>query len=203
MGFLQLFKPKPKTPFELEEKKISVELGRQQVRVKTLGKDIYLEDCLQSAGKSKNLKISRFYLVSEHPWGLHFAPTLGKAIDWFRGRRVPDDGYLSIFWGENFSYKCSKCENKKTEPLHVTKIEKVILSGDLPFHWEIEGWRVSEVETEEMGKGRPSKISGLKTCPIIKWYSGKIDYLCQRCADRLKALGQEDKFVDYAIFKNH
>jgi hypothetical protein len=203
MGFLQLFKLKQETPIDLEEKNISVEFGRHQVRVKALGKDIYLEDYLQSARKSKNLKISRFYLVKEHPWGLHFAPTLEKALDWFRGRSVPGDGYLSIFWGNNLSCKCSKCENKKTEPLHVTKIEKVILSGDLPFHWKFEGWRVSEVETEEMGKGSPGKLSGLKTYPIIKWYSGKTDYLCQSCADQLKKLGQEDKITNYAIFKNY
>jgi hypothetical protein len=202
MGFLHLFKAKPKTPFALEEKRFPVEFGHQQVRVKSLGKDIFLEDCLHHASKSKDLKITRFYLVNEHPWGLHYAPTLEKALDWFRGKSVPNDGYLSIFWGKNFSYKCSRCESKKTEPLEVTKIEKLILSGNLPFHWEIEGWRVSEVETKEMGRGCPGKISGLKTLPIIKWYSGKIDYLCQRCADRLKILGQEAKYTDYAIFKN-
>ena len=142
MGILQLFKAKPKTLFALEEKRISVEFGRHQVRVKTLGKDIFLEDCLHNAPNSKNLKITRFYLVDEHPWGLHFAPTFEKALDWFRGKSVPNDGYLSIFWGKNFSYKCSRCERKKTEPLQVTKIEKLILSGDLPFHWEFEGYRV-------------------------------------------------------------
>jgi len=204
MGFLKLFNAKPKTkgipPFELVEKKISVELGRHQVRVKNLGKDIYLEDFLQDARKPKNLIVSRFYLVKEHPWGLHFAPTLEKALDWFIGRQIPHDGYLSISWGENLTYICGFCENKKTEPLHVIKVEKVILSGDSPFHWEIEGWRVSEVETEKMGKGSPGKIIGLKTYPIIKWYSGKINYICQPCADQLKAIGREDKLTDYVIF---
>jgi hypothetical protein len=85
----------------------------------------------------------------------------------------------------------------------VSKVKKVILSGDVPFHWEIEGWRVSEVETEEMGKGKPGKASGLKTMPIVNWYSGKNSYLCQRCAHRLKAIGQEDKMTEYAIFGNH
>ena len=204
MGFLKLLCGKPKAkrmpPLELVEQKISVEFGRHQVRVKALGKNICLEDCLQDARNPNNLTISRFYLVKEHPWGLHFAPTLEKALDWFKGRKIPDEGYLSISWGKNVTYICGFCENKKTEPLHVTKVEKVILSGDLPFHWEIEGWRVSEVETEKMGKGRPSKIVGLKTYPIIKWYSGKNYYICQPCADRLKAIGQEDKLTDYAIF---
>jgi hypothetical protein len=204
MGFLKLFNAKPKTkgipPIELVEKKISVEFGRYQVKVKNLGKDIYLEDFLQNARSPKNLKISRFYLVKEHPWGLHFAPTLKKALDWFIGRKTPHDGYSSISWGKNFKYICGFCEDKKNEPLHVTKVEKVILSGDLPFHWEIEGWRVSEVETEKMGKGRPGKIIGLKTYPIIKWYSGKINSICQSCADQLKLIDREDKLSGYAIF---
>jgi hypothetical protein len=203
MGFLKLFRSKPKTqripPFELVEQKISVEFGRHQVRVKAGGEDIYLEDCLRNARNPNNPNISRFYLAKEHPWGLHFAPTLEKALDWFRGRKIPHDGYSSISWGKNVTYICGFCEKKKTEPLHVTKVEKVILSGDLPFHWEIEGWRVSEVETEKMGKGRPSKIMGLKTYPIIRWYSEKLYYICQPCAGRLIASGHEDKIINYVI----
>ncbi len=204
MGFLKLFKaktrPKKRPPFELVEQKISVEFGRHQVRVKNLGKDVSLEEFLQDARKPERLTISRFYLSKEHPWGLHFAPTIEQALDWFTGRKMPRDGYSSISWGKNVTYICGFCEKKKTEPLRVTKVEKVILSGDLPFHWEIEGWRVNEVETEKLGKGRPGKIMGLNTYPIIKWYSGKINYICQPCADRLKAIGREDKLTDYAIF---
>jgi hypothetical protein len=204
MGFLKLFRSKSKTngmsPLEVVEQKISVEFGRPQVRVRSLKKDIFLEDCLRDARNPKDLNISRFYLVKEHPWGLHFAPTLKEALDWFTGRKIPHDGYSSISWGKNVTYVCGFCENKKTEPLHVTKVEKVILSGELPFHWEIEGWRVSEVETKKMGKGRPSKIIGLRTHPVITWYSKKLYYICQPCADRLKAMGREDKLIDYVIF---
>jgi hypothetical protein len=207
MGFLKILKSmskhKERPPFEVEEKKISVEFGRHQVRVKTLEKDMYLEKCLHDASTFKNLIISRFYLVSEHPWGLHLAPTLKKALDWFIGSETPRDNYQSISWGKKITYICGFCENKKTEPLYVTKVEKVILSGDIPFNWEIEGWRVSEVETEEMGKGKPGKVSGLKTYPIVNWYLKKNDYLCQRCAERLRAIGQEDKLSDYTVFKNH
>jgi hypothetical protein len=204
MGFLKLFSAAPKTngmpPLEVVEQKISLEFGRHQVRVKALGKDIYLEDYLRAARKPNNIDISRFYLVKEHPWGLHFAPTLKKALDWFIGRKMPGDGYLSISWGKNVTYVCCFCENKKNEPLHVTKVEKLILSGDFPFSCEIEGWRVSEVETEKMGKGRPSKIIGLKTYPIIKWYSEKILYICKPCADRLKEIGKENQLIHYTIF---
>jgi hypothetical protein len=153
MGLLKLLTDKLKTTkiphFELEEQKISVQFGRHQVRVKTLGKDMYLEKCLHDASNFKKLIISRFYLVREHPWGLHLAPTLKKALDWFIGSEIPRDGYLSISWGKDITYICGYCENKKTEPLYVTKVEKVILSGDIPFNWEIEGWRVSEVKKKK------------------------------------------------------
>lgn len=204
MGLFQQLTDKLKitktTPFELEEQRILVEFGQRQVRVKTLGQDVYLEKCLQAVDTLKNVKISRFYLVNEHPWGLHLAPTLEKSLDWFIGKKSPNDGYLSIAWGKDITYQCDLCENNKTETLHVTKVQKIILSGEVPFQYEIEGWRVSEVETEKMGKGIPAKLSGLKTIPIITWYSGKNHYLCQRCADRLKAIGQEDKLSDHAIF---
>jgi hypothetical protein len=204
MGLVQLLTDKLKItkipPFALEEKRISVEFGQRQVRVKTMGKDMYLEKCLQAAGKLKNVKISRFYLVNEHPWGLHLAPTLEKALDWFIGKKSPNDGYLSISWGKDITHLCDLCGNNKTEPLHVTKVQKVILSGDVPFQYEIEGWRVSEVETKKMGKGTPAKLIGLKTIPIVKWYSRNNLYLCQRCADRLKAIGQEDKLSGHSIF---
>jgi hypothetical protein len=104
MGLLNVLIAKLKTigkpPFEVEEQKIPVEFGRNQVRVKVKGKDVYLEKCLYDERQFKKLKIKRFYLVSEHPWGLHFAPTLGEALDWFTGRKEPKDGYLSISWGK-------------------------------------------------------------------------------------------------------
>jgi hypothetical protein len=204
MGFLNLFGAKPKTKgmssVELVERKIPLEFGQHKVRVMACGKNIHMEDCLRDIRNPNNLTISRFYLVEEHPYGLHFAPTLEKAIDWFTGRKMPCDGKSSISWGKNVTHICAFCENKKTEPLQVTKIEKVILEGDLPFHWEIEGWRVSEVETAKMGKGHPSKIVGFKTYPVIKWHSKKNYHICQPCADRLKGSAKEDKLTDFAIF---
>jgi hypothetical protein len=193
--------PKQAPPLEVVERKIPIVLGRYQVRVKNQGRDIYLEEFLREALKTKNLLFGRFYLMDEHPWGLHFAPTLEQAIDWFRGRKFPHDGYLSISWGQDLTYICGFCEDKNTEPLQVTKIEKVVLIGDFPFPWEIDGWRVSEIETEKMGKGNPSKIIGLhKTYPIIKWHTNKDKYICQRCADRFKEIGREEKMAGYAIF---
>ncbi len=204
MGLLQFLSDKLKSnktpPFELEEQRITVEFGQRQVRVKTLGQDVLLEKCLEAAGTLKNVKISRFYLVNELPWGLHLAPTLEKSLDWFVGKKNPNDGYLSISWGKDIMYQCELCENNKTEPLHITKVQKVILSGEVPFKYEIEGWRVSEVETDKIGNGVPRKLSGLKTIPIIKWYLVNNHYLCQRCADRLKSIGQKDKLSDYTIF---
>jgi hypothetical protein len=205
MSLFSLLKLKPRTKKvphpELVERKIPIVLGRHQVRVKNLGREMYLENFLSAGRKPKDLLFSRFYLVDEHPLGLHFAPTLEKALDWFTGRKLPNDGYLSIAWGHNLTYTCSVCECKKTAPMRVTKVEKVILSVNFPLPWEIEGWRVSEIETEEMGKGNPSKIiTNYKTCPIIGWHSEKNKYICQHCADRSKEIRRAEEVTGYAIF---
>jgi hypothetical protein len=188
-------------PVEVVERQIPVVGGRYQVRMKNKGKDIYLEDFLKEALKTRKLTFSRFYLMDEHPWGLHLAPSLTQALDWFRGRKLPRDGYLSIAWGDDLTYICGFCEEKHTEPLLVTQVEKVALTGDFPFPWEIDGWRVSEIATAKMGKGHPGKIIGLhKTIPIIKWHTNKDKYICRRCADRFKAMDRQDKMAGYAIF---
>ena len=183
------------------EREIPIVLGRYQVRMKDMGREIYLENFLRSLRKPKDYVFSRFYLVDEHPLGLQFAPTLEKALDWFKGTKYPKDGYLSIAWGENLTYTCGFCDHKNTEPFQVTKVEKVILSGHSPFPWKMEGWRVSEVEAESMGKGNPSKIIELtKTYPVIKWHSGRNKYICRRCADQFKEISREEEVTDYAIF---
>lgn len=193
--------PKQAMPLAVMERTIPIVVGRYQVRVKNKGKDIYLEDFIKEGLKRKNLAFGRFYLMDEQPWGLHFAPTLEQAIDWFRGKNNPRDGYLSIAWGQYLTYMCGFCEDQNTEPLQVTTVEKVGLVGDFPFPWKIDGWRVSEIETEKMGKGNPSKIIGLhKTYPIIKWHTKKDKYICRRCADRFKEIDQEAKMAGYAIF---
>jgi hypothetical protein len=205
MSFFNLLKMKlraKEVPHpELVERKIPIVLGRYQVRVKDLGREMYLEDFLSEGRKPKNKLISRFYLADEQPWGLHFAPTLEKALDWFTGEKRPNDGYLSIAWGQYLTYICSFCKCNKTQSLKVRKVEKVLLSCNSPFHWEIEGYRVSEIETDIMGKGNPSKlIKCNKIYPIVKWHSGKYEFICQRCADRFEEIGREEEIVDYAIF---
>jgi hypothetical protein len=193
--------PDQAAPVEVAEHQIPIVSGRYQVRVKHQGRDIYLEEFLREALKTRSLLFGRFYLMDEHPWGLHFAPTLLQAIDWFRGRNLPRDGYLSISWGRYLTYICGFCENKHTEPLQVTKVEKVVLSGDLPFAFAIDGWRVSEIATDTMGAGNPHKIIGLhKTYPIIKWHTQKNKYICQHCAQRLQEIDQAEKIAGYAVF---
>jgi hypothetical protein len=186
---------------EVVEREIPIVLGRYQVRMKDMGREIYLETFLKSVRKPKDRIFSRFYLLDEHPLGLQFAPTLEKALDWFAGTKYPKDGYLSIAWGHNLTFICGFCDHKKTEPFQVTKVEKVILSGNSPFPWKMEGWRVSEIETQSMGKGNPSKIIDItKIYPVIKWHSGKNRYICHRCADQFKKIGREEEVTGYAIF---
>jgi hypothetical protein len=66
----------------------------------------------------------------------------------------------------------------------------------------IEGWRVSEVETELTGKGTPTKkLDIYKTFAVVKWHQAPNQYLCQNCARRLADMGQESKVADYFVFE--
>ena len=83
--------------FEVIEDSLSTDLNRYQVRVRKYGREIYAEELFQDAIKPKDLTFGRFYLLNENPPKLHFAPSQEKAVNWFKGRDLPKDGYYNIF----------------------------------------------------------------------------------------------------------
>ena len=103
--------------FEIVENQISTDLTKYQVRVRKHGKEMYAEELFQAAVKPKDLVFGRFYLLNENPPKLHFAPTLEKAVNWFKGRDLPKDGYYNIFWGEEVPFKCWVCQKEDQVPL--------------------------------------------------------------------------------------
>ena len=94
--------------FEIVENNISTDLTRYQVRVRKHGQEMYAEELFQAATKPKDLQFGRFYLLNENPPKLHFAPSLEKAVNWFRGRDLPKDGYYNIFWGEEVYFSMQR-----------------------------------------------------------------------------------------------
>ena len=193
----------PKEPsFEIIEDTISIDLTRYQVRVKKYGQEMYAEELFQAATKPKDLIFGRFYLLNENPPKLHFAPSLEKAINWFKGRDQPKDGYYNIFWGEEVTFHCCVCGKEIQQPLNITKVEKYTISTNVPMYMEIIGWRVSEVACDLMGPGIPSKILYMfKTKPIIKWLNPKNKFICDGCAHRLTTTGRQAELEEYVIFK--
>jgi len=193
----------PKEPsFEIIEDTISIDLTRYQVRVRKHGQEMYAEELFQAATKPKDLIFGRFYLLNENPPKLHFAPSLEKAVNWFRGRDLPKDGYYNIFWGEEVTFHCSVCGKEIRQPLNITKVEKYTISTNVPMYMEIMGWRVSEVACDLMGPGIPSKILDMfKTKPIIKWCNPKNKFICEGCAHRLTTMGRQAELEEYVIFK--
>jgi hypothetical protein len=187
--------------FEIVENQISTDLARYQVRVRKHGQEMYAEELFQAAVNPKDFVFGRFYLLNENPPKLHFAPSMEKAVNWFKGRDLPKDGYYNIFWGEEVPLKCWVCQKENQVPLNITKVERMLVSTNLPKYMEIVGWRVIEVAAEPMGPGVPSKILDMfKTKPIIKWNSGKSQYICADCAQRLRAMGREEELIEYIIF---
>jgi hypothetical protein len=187
--------------FEIVENRISTDLTRFQVRVRRNGQEMYAEELFQTAVKPKDLAFGRFYLLNENPPRLHFAPSLEKAVHWFKGRDLPKDGYYNIFWGEEVHFKCWVCKKESQAPLTITKVERLAVFTNLPKYMEIVGWRVTEVAADLMGPGIPSKILDmLKTKPIVKWNSGKSKYLCEACAQRLRAMGRDAEVEECIVF---
>ncbi len=190
-----------KTQFEVLENKLCTDLTRYQVRVRKHGQEMYAEELFQNAAKPKDLQFGRFYLLNENPPKLHFAPSLNQAINWFRGRDLPKDGYYNIFWGNEITYQCSVCQKEAREPLNITKVERLSVYTNIPIYMEIVGWRVLEVASGQMGPGEPSKIlDQFKTKPVIRWENGKGKFICAVCAQRLREMGREAELEEYGIF---
>ncbi len=187
--------------FELVENQLCTDLTRYQVRVRKHGQEMYAEELFQAAAKPKDLQFGRFYLLNENPPKLHFAPSLDQALNWFKGRNLPKDGYYNIFWGEEVCYQCSVCQKEAKAPLYITKVEQLSVYTNIPMHMEIVGWRVTDVASDLMGPGIPSKILDMfKTKPIIKWENGKNKFICEGCAGRMRSMGREADLQEYVIF---
>ncbi|MCL4503747.1 MAG: hypothetical protein M1438_18120 [Deltaproteobacteria bacterium] len=188
--------------FEIVENNISTDLVRYQVRVRKHGQEMYAEELFQAATKPKDLQFGRFYLLNENPPKLHFAPTMEQALNWFKGRNLPKDGYYNIFWGEEVTFACSVCGKEVKQPLNITKVEKCTVSTHVPMYMEIIGWRVIEVACDLMGPGFPSKILDMfKTKPIVKWLNPITKYMCEGCAHRLMTMGRQDELEEYVVFQ--
>ena len=184
MGIIDsLFKSRSKKEpdFEIEKYKIFVDDCKHRVKIISFKGDyFYVEEFLK---KSKNLLFSRFYIISESTIRPHFAPTLGEAITWFTGKSFPKNGYKDISWGLKSNCQCVVCDEIIQVPIHIKTIECLTIYKDIPDYREIVGWRVSEVESELLGRGVPTKIFTIyRDHTIIKWNSPKENFICERCA---------------------
>jgi len=189
-------------PAEIVQDQLCIDKAKHQVRIKKGGREIFGWEFFQTALQTGDFSFGRFYLVNEkfHD-NTHFAPSLEQAIQWFRGRAAPKDGYLTISWGETVTAQCQICKQTRKLPLKISKVERLVVYADLPQRMEIEGWRVVEVYSEVMGKGTPTKVIYLnKTNPIITWHLPKDKYLCDKCAQRLKELDRANELGQYAVF---
>ena len=187
--------------FEVVENRLCIDLTRYRVRVRKHGQEMYAEELFQAATKPKDLQFGRFFLLHEYPPKPHFAPSLEEAIDRFKGRHPPKDGYYNIFWGEEVSFQCNICQKEATAPLFITKVEQLSVYTNVPMLMEIKGWRVIEVASDLMGSGMPSKILYMfKTKPIIKWFNPETRFICGDCAQRLTEKGRQAELEGYVIF---
>jgi hypothetical protein len=187
--------------YQIVEQRLSINERRYQVRIRKAGREFYAEELFQSAKKPRDLTFGRFILLDEKPPKPHFAPSLKEALDWFRGKSHPKDGYDSIRWGDHATKECSVCKACQTMPLRITKVERLVVDREIPTHLAIVGWRVSEVESELMGKGIPTRrLENHKLKSVISWYEAPNYYLCRSCAQKLTAAGRPPDPADYFVF---
>ncbi|MGO8762306.1 MAG: hypothetical protein ACLP2P_10450 [Desulfobaccales bacterium] len=206
MGILKSwFKPKPPPEdpptYKIVEKHLSIDDRRYQVRIKKGGRELYVEDLFQMAKMPGDLAFGRFFLLDEKPPKPHFAPSLKEAVDWFRGRDHPRDGYDTIWWGDQVTYECSVCKASRTMPLRITQVERLAVGRMIPQPMQIVGWRVAEVESDLTGKGIPTRrLEANKLKPIVIWYDVPNRYLCRSCAQNMTAAGRPPDPADYFVF---
>ena len=188
--------------FEIVENNIFTDQTGYLVRVKKHGQEMYAEELFQSATKSKDLQFDRFYLLSGDSPRLHFAPSLEKALNWFKGRDLPKDGYYNISWGENVSFQCGVCGKEAKERLNISKVEKCTVCTLTPRYMEIVGWCVIEVACDLIGPGVPGKILYMfKTKPIIQWFNHKNKFICEGCSRHLMTPGRQDELEEFVVFQ--
>ena len=203
LKFLFKSKPPPEEPtYKIVEQHLSIDDRRYQVRIRRGGREFYVEDLFQTAQQPGDLTFGRFVLLNEKPPKPHFAPSLKEAVDWFRGKDHPKDGYDTIWWGDQVTYECSVCQACRTMPLRITQVERLTVASAIPMDQEIVGWRVVEVESELTGKGTPTRrLETHKLKAIIIWYEAPNHYLCRSCAEKLTATGRPPEPADYFVFE--
>ncbi|MGA7576898.1 MAG: hypothetical protein ACLQUW_04005 [Desulfobaccales bacterium] len=186
---------------EVVENRLCIDLTRFKVRVRRAGQEMYAEDLFQAATKPQDLQFGRFFLLNENPPKVHFAPSLDEAIYWFEGRQQPKDGFPSIFWGAKVVFSCSICRKQGDTPLVITKVEQLTVYTNIPIFREIVGWRVTEVASDLMGPGIPTKMLYMfKTQPLIKWSKPETKFICRGCAKQLTGQGRQAELEGYVIF---
>ncbi len=206
MGILKSwFKSKPPPegpPYEIVEKHLCLDDQRYQVRIKKAGREFYAEDLFKTARSPGDLHFGRFFLLNENPQKPHFAPSLKEAVEWFGGKSQPQDGYGTIYWGDQVTYECSACKACREMPLQITQVERLTVSTELPTHQEIVGWRVVEVESDLTGAGIPCRrLEQLKLKPIFIWHQSPNRYLCRSCAQKLTDAGRPPDPKEYFVFE--
>jgi hypothetical protein len=196
-------KPSPVEPtWEVVEKHLSVDQKKYLVRIKKGGRELYAEDLFQAAKAPRDLAFGRFFLLNENPARPHFAASLQEAIDWFIGRKHPNDGYNTIWWGDRYTYECAVCQAKREVDLRITQVERLTVTSAIPMPREIVGWRVVEVESELTGKGIPTKrLGNYKTLPVVMWHKFPNRYLCGNCAGKLAEVGRGAEAAEAFVFE--
>ena len=155
--------------FMVEEKRICVDDDPCHLSPQLSIDDISAKDFL--VGQYRSFDTIRFdvnLLLSYHP-------SFEKAMeDW------PE-------WRNTKYFRCIHCDYSETLPVKVTKLERLVVYGQMPDYKEVVGWKVSGAECK-IAKCSLIDYTQEKQLPIYTWdyaIEGK-KVICKECAERVK-----------------
>jgi hypothetical protein len=119
---------------------------------------------------------------------LSYQPSFERALnDW------PD-------WRNKQHFKCIYCGHEETLPVKVTKVERLVVYGEIPAYKEVVGWKVSGAECKVAKCFLIDHTQGDRT-PIYTWdyaIEGK-KVICKECAERMKGNRKQSELLKYLI----
>jgi len=119
---------------------------------------------------------------------LSYQPSFDKALD-----EWPD-------WRNKQLFKCIYCGYSETLPVTATKVERLVVYGEIPAYKEVVGWKVSEAECKV---AKCSLIDHMQVDRnrIYTWdyaMEGK-KVICKECAEQMKENRKLSELSKYLI----
>lgn len=166
----------------VEEKRICVDDGNSHLPPQISIDDISAKNFLM--GENRSFDKIRFDINLL----LSYQPSFEKALNDWPG------------WRNKQYFACIYCGYSETLPVKVTKVERLVVYGEIPAYKEVVGWKVSGAECKVAKCSLIDYTQGDRT-PIYTWdyaIEGK-KVICKECAERMAENRKQLELSKYLI----